>query len=80
MLLTPSEARAREPSLGAALSGALFVPGETVVDPWLVPLAYARHAHDNGAEIRRGTEVTAARMGQDCWYLTLSTVAGRCRS
>ena len=48
-LLTAGEARAREPGLDASVAGALFIPGETVVDPWLVPIAYARHAHENGA-------------------------------
>ena len=59
VMLTASEALAREPRLGATVAGALYVPSEVVVDPWLVPLAYARHAHENGAAIRRSTEVVA---------------------
>ena len=47
------------------------MPSEVVVDPWLVPLAYARHAHENGATIRRGTEVTAAAWADGCWQLRL---------
>ena len=77
-MLSAAEARSREPGLSAAAAGALYVPSEVVVDPWLVPLAYARHAHENGATIRRGTEVTAAawadgKGGKDgCWQLQLS--------
>ena len=40
-MLSASEARAREPALDDAVLGALYLPAETVVDPWLVPLAYA---------------------------------------
>lgn len=73
-LLTASEALEREPALaGSSVVGALLLPGETVVDPWLVPMAYARHAHENGAEIRRGTEVTAAVRKHGQWRLTLSS-------
>jgi len=73
-LLTASEALEREPALaGSSVVGALLLPGETVVDPWLVPMAYARHAHENGAEIRRGTEVVAAVREHDLWRLTLSS-------
>ena len=70
-ILTASEARAREPGLNASLKGALLIPGETVVDPWLVPIAYARHAHENGATIRRGAEVTAAAYECGQWRLTV---------
>ena len=41
LMLTASEARVREPRLGPTVAGALYIPSETVVDPWLVPLAYA---------------------------------------
>lgn len=40
-MLSAREARTREPALDAAVAGALFLPGETVVDPWLVRM----HAH-----------------------------------
>ena len=57
-ILSADEARSRERGLSPTAAGALYVPSEVVVDPWLVPLAYARHAHENGATIRRGTEVS----------------------
>ena len=72
-MLTAGEARALEPALDAGVAGALLVPGETVVDPWLVPIAYARHAHEHGATIRRSTEVRAAVFAGGSWKLTLAS-------
>ena len=66
-------ARALEPALDAGVAGALLVPGETVVDPWLVPIAYARHAYEHGATIRRSTEVRAAVFAGGSWRLTLAS-------
>jgi len=71
-LVTADAARALEPALDAGVVGGLVLPRETVVDPWLVPIAYARHAHENGASIQRGTKVTAATWDVDCWRLTFA--------
>jgi len=71
-LLTAAEARAREPALVPSVLGALLVAGEVAVDPWLAPIAYARHAHENGATIQRGREVAAAAWEGGRWRLTLS--------
>jgi len=37
-MLGADEARSREPGLSPTVAGALYVPSEVVVDPWLVPL------------------------------------------
>ena len=74
-MLSADEARRIEPSLDATVTGALLLPDETVVDPWLVPMAWARHAHENGATIRREAEVTQAERLPDRWRLTLSSTA-----
>ena len=37
-VLDADEARSREPGLSPTVTGALYVPSEVVVDPWLVPL------------------------------------------
>lgn len=71
-MLSASEARRMEPLLDVDTAGALLVPGETVVDPWLVPIAYARHAHENGAVIRCSTDVTAAVWESGQWELTIA--------
>lgn len=52
--------RAREPALSARARGAMLVPGETVVDPWLVPVALAHQALENGASLELARPVTAA--------------------
>ncbi|EOD25522.1 hypothetical protein EMIHUDRAFT_237648 [Emiliania huxleyi CCMP1516] len=76
-LLTAAEARAREPALAPSVLGALLVAGEVTVDPWLAPIAYARHAHENGATIQRGREVAAAAWegGVYVWRSALGVVA-----
>ena len=33
-----------EPSLSSRCRGAIHIPGEIVVDPWLIPVAYAMHS------------------------------------
>ena len=35
-----------EPSLSTECRGAIHIPGETVVDPWLFPLAFATHSRE----------------------------------
>jgi glycerol-3-phosphate dehydrogenase len=35
------ELREMEPFLSHAALGAVFVPGEILVEPWMIPLAYA---------------------------------------
>ena len=72
VLLNADQARSHEPSLDASVAGALLLPGETVVDPWLVPMAYAYDAHENGADIKRGTAVTRAVFEDREWKLSLT--------
>ena len=37
-----------------------------------MPIAYALHAHENGASIQCGTKVTAATLDVDCWRLAFA--------
>lgn len=57
-ILDPDEVRNREPHLGPGLLGALDVPGESIIDPWSVSIAFAREALGNGATFCFSTEVT----------------------
>jgi len=70
-LLDAHEARGLAPSASQSLVGGLWVKGEVVVDPWLVPIAWARHAWENGAVIERGSEVVGASFDevQRLWKL-----------
>ena len=68
--LTQTELRIREPQLAKIALGAILVPGEHVIDPWSVPLAYAHQAIAHGVEIFRNSEVTKTERQGDEWRLT----------
>lgn len=69
--------REAEPALGPAACAAFRVPGEYLIDPWAAPFAYLLQAVENGAEVLRGAEVTAARREGD-WLL--DTTRGEVRA
>jgi glycerol-3-phosphate dehydrogenase len=54
-----------EPRLGPGATGALAVPGESIICPWTTPLAFATEAVTNGVQLRLRTPVRAARPGPD---------------
>jgi glycerol-3-phosphate dehydrogenase len=57
--LSSTEVRALEPNLSKLCLGAVHIPGEIVVDPWLFSIAYAVHAKENGANILTDWEFDA---------------------
>ncbi|EED94040.1 predicted protein [Thalassiosira pseudonana CCMP1335] len=62
-----------EPALSSQCRGAVHIPGEIVVDPWLFPLAYATHArelakrrkHEFDDVIQTGREVDLSQSSFD---------------
>ncbi|MFD3520185.1 NAD(P)/FAD-dependent oxidoreductase [Streptomyces sp. NPDC058653] len=52
------ELRSREPHLGQGASGALEVPGESIICPWTTTLAYATQAVRNGVDLHLNCRVT----------------------
>jgi glycerol-3-phosphate dehydrogenase len=50
-ILSPGQVRHIEPNLSPSCNGAVHIPGEIVVDPWLFSIAHAVHARENGAKI-----------------------------
>ena len=54
--------------------GALFVPGESIIDPWSVPLALATDAVNRGAVFLPNTQVTGVQVGLA--DTTLTTTSG----
>lgn len=48
-----------EPRLGPDATGALAVPGESIICPWTTPLAFATEAVTNGVQLRLQTPVRA---------------------
>jgi glycerol-3-phosphate dehydrogenase len=49
--LSMDDVRLLEPNLSTSCLGAVHIPGEIVVDPWLFAIAFAVHARENGANI-----------------------------
>jgi glycerol-3-phosphate dehydrogenase len=62
----------REPALSERVLGGVLVPGEYLIDPWSAPLAYLLQALENGAEVRRNTEVLSGAFDR-VWRLETST-------
>jgi glycerol-3-phosphate dehydrogenase len=56
--LSAAEVYEREPALGPGAQGGLFIPDESVIDPWSVPLAFATEAVRAGVWLRLGARVT----------------------
>ena len=55
------ELYAREPELGPGAQGGLVVPGESIIDPYSPPIAFATDAVENGATLLLRCAVTAVR-------------------
>jgi glycerol-3-phosphate dehydrogenase len=68
--LTQTDIRIREPQISKQAKGAVFVPGEHVIDPWSAPLAYAQQAIAHGAVILRNAEVTSFVPANSDWQIT----------
>jgi glycerol-3-phosphate dehydrogenase len=69
----------REPALSGAVLGGVLVPGEYLIDPWSAPLVYLLQALENGAEVRRNTEVLAGAF-DGTWRLETSGGEVRARA
>lgn len=69
-----NELRKREPFLSARGLGAVFVPGEHIIDPWSAPLAYAHQGLAHKGQIMRRCRVTGGEF--DGWNWTLRTTLG----
>lgn len=64
-ILSPDEVFSMEPNLNPSCQGAVHIPGEIVVDPWLYSVSLAVHAQQNGATILTGFEVDSKRCSLD---------------
>lgn len=67
--INASQLYQKEPNLGAGALGAVCVPGESIIDPWSAPLAYATQAVMHGAEYRFYSEVKNAHFQNGIWTL-----------
>ncbi len=58
-----------EPHLSKNALGALYVPRESLIDPWSAPYAYAKQAIENGGKCSLNTEVLNITKKNDEWLL-----------
>ncbi len=63
------ELRSTVAELDPRALGAISVPGESIVDPWTPPIAFATDAVGAGATLRRASPVTAIERRADGWEL-----------
>ena len=69
-ILTRDELLALEPGLSPEALGAVLLPREAVVEPWLVPIAYAESARQLGVRIETSRLVTGVSLNaDDAWCL-----------
>jgi glycerol-3-phosphate dehydrogenase len=73
--ISRNDLRRREPNLAVHALGAVFVPGEHIIDPWSAPLAYALQGIAHGGRIRRQCKVLGGSFANDAW--SLGTERGR---
>lgn len=64
-ILTSETVLKIEPSLSSQCRGAVHIPNEIVVDPWLFPLAYATHARELGKQMNHGQDMDVIQTGRE---------------
>ncbi|XP_078367605.1 glycerol 3-phosphate dehydrogenase-like [Oculina patagonica] len=70
--ITASELFEKEPWLSHNALGAVHVPGESLVDPWRVPIALANLAVNQNATILTSCHVTGGKRQENDWQLSTS--------
>jgi len=58
---TGAELLEMEPNLNPEVKGGLYIPRESIIDPFILVQAYAENAHANGVRFLLGTKVTGIR-------------------
>ena len=69
----------REPALSDQVKGGVWVPGESLIDPWTTPFSYLRQALDNGARLQCAAELTQAQFDGETWELSTTSGSVTCR-
>ena len=73
--LTGPQLLEREPNLSPDVKAGLYIPRESIIDPFLLVVAYAENAQANGADFLLGTEVTGI-LTEDGRVVGAATTAG----
>ncbi len=58
---TGGELLEMEPNLNPEVRGGLYIPRESIIDPFILVQAYAENAHENGVSFLLNTKVTGIR-------------------
>ena len=58
-----------EPNLNKSCRGAVHIPGEIVLDPWVYSISLAAHARENGAEIFTNFSVDSMSFDGKVWTI-----------
>jgi glycerol-3-phosphate dehydrogenase len=74
-ILSPDQLQSLEPNLNTSAVGAVRIPGEVVLDPWLYSIALGVHARENGAHIftNFGMDPEASSFDGDLWSVVRKT-------
>ncbi|KAG7346323.1 FAD dependent oxidoreductase [Nitzschia inconspicua] len=70
-IMSRDEILTEEPNLSQQIIGAVHIPGEIVVDPWLYSVSLAIHAMENGADIYTNYPVDLDSLGFENGVWTL---------
>lgn len=70
--VTANELLEKEPQLSHKALGAVYVPGESLVDPWKVPITLANIATTRNATILTSCHVTGGKRQKNHWQLSTS--------
>jgi len=68
-LTSAAELGRNEPELAKTAKAAIFIPGESIIDPWSAPYAYLNQALVNGAQAFLSCKVTGGAFGGGVWQL-----------
>ena len=67
--LSSAQLQIKEPGLSKKAFAAVEVPREFVIDPWTTPYTYLLQAIENGATVKRNTEVIDAGFAAGLWQI-----------
>ncbi|XP_046544009.1 uncharacterized protein MG039 homolog isoform X2 [Haliotis rubra] len=79
--ITASELYQMEPNLCRQAHSALWIPGETIVDPWHVPVALLHHSRRQGAQVWTNCKVlSCSRQSYGSWTVTTNKNTLKCKA
>ena len=68
-IISAKQLAKKEPSLGKKAQGAIFIPNESIIDPWSAPYAYLKQSIINGGEVFLSCEVISGEFDRKIWQL-----------